>query len=308
MRLPVNRNLPLVALTLLLATGVAANARDKALPYPTNGPQADYPMVLGKPFVVDGVTYTPADTLNYDVVGWAATSNIGSGITASHRTLPLPSYVEITALDTGRTILVRLERRGPMTGQLLTELSPAAAEQLGIAGQANAAVRVRRVNPPEPERAALRSGREAPPRMETPPSLRNVLLRRLEQQGAGVQVSRPGPMPSPDRMVDAPPASAPAKRGPVRPVYQPAPPPEPTQKREPLPAAPARGVWFVQVGAFSSRDRAAVVARSLGARVIPGDGLWRVQFTGLANAAAAQAALARARAAGFTDARLQRAD
>ena len=135
MRFPVNRTLPLAALTLLLCAELPAAARDRTDPYPANGPQADYPMVLGKPFIVDGVTYTPADTLNYDVVGWAATSNIGSGISASHRTLPLPSYVEITALETGRTILVRLERRGPMTGDLLTELSPAAAEQLGIIGQ-----------------------------------------------------------------------------------------------------------------------------------------------------------------------------
>ncbi len=313
MRLPINQKLPIAALSLLLLPGVPAQARDRTDPFPANGPQADYPMVLGRPFVVDGVTYTPADTLNYDVVGWAATSNIGSGISASHRTLPLPSYVEITALDTGRTILVRLERRGPMTGDLLTELSPAAAEQLGILGMAGAAVRVRRVNPPEPERAALRAGRPAPVRMETPASLRAVLMRRLEQQGAGSQVSRPGPMPTPDRAAAAPPAVSAApvpapKTAPQRlPTRPPAPPPvAQTRVAEESDAIPVPTGWLVQVAAFSTKERAYAVAAALGADLVSGGGLWRVQFVGLPTRAVAEVALARAQEAGFEDARIER--
>mgnify|MGYP002133674837 FL=1 len=72
--------------------------------------------------------------------------------------------------------------------------------------------------------------------------------------------------------------------------------------------APTNTGWFVQVGAFSVRERAIAVARSLGAQVVTGDGLWRVRFTGLAGARAAEAALAKARDAGYTDARIQRAD
>lgn len=333
MRLPVNRNLPLAALTLLLAAGAPAWSKDRPAPVPVNGPQADYPMVLGQPFTVDGVTYTPVDTMNYDLVGHAATSaEGGDAITASHRTLPLPSYVEITALDTGRTILVRLERRGPMTGNLLTELSPGAAAQLGIAGQARAPVRVRRVNPPEPERSALRSGRAAPARMDTPPSLRAVLMRRLEQQGPGVQVSRPGPMPTPDKLPPVPqavpgsraevpapvPATPPAAKPAVKPAATPVasgskpapaqvvPAAKPAPKTEP--AKPAKGNWLVQVGAFSSQARADAAAKSLGAQVAPAGKLWRVRITGLASTAAADAALAKAKAAGYSDARIQRAD
>lgn len=306
MRLPVNRNLPLAALTMLLASGAAAQS-DTRNGYPPNGPQADYPMVLGKPFRVDGVVYTPADTLNYDVVGWAGVSpTVSRTITASHRTLPLPSYVEITALDTGRTILVRVERRGPMTGQLLTELSQAAAEQLGILGQDGAAIRMWRVNPPEQERAALRSGRAVPARMDTPQSLRTALMRRLEQQGAEVQVSRPGPMPSPDRMpAGAAPGGRPMPSGASRlpGAVQPTGRPPSGAIRAPLP-----GRFFVQVGAFSSRERAAGVADALGAQVVPGGGVFRVRLTGLRTAAEAEAALAKARAAGYGDARIQRAE
>ena len=297
MRLPVNRNLPLAALVLMLASAASAQPVERSDSYPPNGPQADYPMVLGKPYRVDGVFYTPADTLNYDVVGWAGVSSgLSRTITASHRTLPLPSYVEITALDTGRTILVRLERRGPMTGQLLTELSQAAAEQLGILGQDGAAIRMRRVNPPEQERAALRAGRAVPPRMDTPPSLRTALLRRLEQQGAETQVSRPGPMPGAD-------GARPGAGAVARPT-----PPPPATWVSPAPRPAVSGGLIVQVGAFSSRERAMAVAKTLGAQVVPGGGVWRVRLTGLRSPAEAQAALAKARSAGYAHARIQRAD
>jgi len=104
-----------------------------ALAQPISGPAADYPMVLGDPFVVDGVTYTPTDRLNYDAVGYAVPdAEGGGGISGAHRTAPLPSYVEVTALDSGRTILVRLERRGPMQGDGLVALSPGALRSASL--------------------------------------------------------------------------------------------------------------------------------------------------------------------------------
>jgi rare lipoprotein A len=318
MRLPVNRRLPFAALTILLAIGAPAGAKDRLTPpLPANGPQADYPMVLGQPFEVEGVTYTPADTLNYDAVGYAASTVAGgSGIIGSHRTLPLPSYVEVTNLETGRTVLVRLERRGPMTGALLVELSPAAAAQLGIEGQPRSAVRVRRVNPPEPERAALRSGQSAPLRMDTPPSLLTVLKRRLEQQGAGTLVSRPGPMPTPDKLpsvAPTPPKQDPAPK--VPPVAAKVPVVAPFAPPSAKPAAPkaktaaaVKGGWTVQLGAFSTRERATAVAWKVSAEVAPLGKLFRVRMGPYPSRAEADAALAKARAAGYTDARIQRAD
>lgn len=152
--------------------------RDRPQAVAQTGPAADYPVVIGNPFTVDGVLYTPADTLNYDEVGYAALDRGGgSAVSAAHRTLPLPSYVEVTSLDTGRTILVRVERRGPMNGSALIALSPGAATQLG--GNSGTPVRVRRVNPPEPERAALRMGGRATDRLETPETLLTVLRRKL---------------------------------------------------------------------------------------------------------------------------------
>lgn len=123
-----------------------------------NGPQADYPLVIGSPYLVGDKTYTPADVLNYDEVGYLTVGS-GTGITGAHHTLPYPSYVEVTSLDSGRTILVRLEARGPMDSDHLIALSPDAMTQLEASR--DTPVRVRRVtrrknSAPCCERAALR--------------------------------------------------------------------------------------------------------------------------------------------------------
>jgi len=152
------------------------------LPTAANGPAADYPIVVGAPYSVGDVEYVPNDTLNYDNVGYVTTDTGAMGYSASHHTLPLPSYVEVTSLESGRTALVRLERRGPMASNHLLALSPAAMAQLGAG--AETPVRVRRVNPPEAERFTLRAGDAAPLRMATPQSLLTVLQRRLPASGA----------------------------------------------------------------------------------------------------------------------------
>ncbi|WP_162199471.1 SPOR domain-containing protein [Aurantiacibacter marinus] len=147
----------------------------------SNGPRADYPVLVGEPYRVAGVEYIPSDTLNYDHVGYVAVDLGAVGYSGAHHTLPFPSYVEVTSLETGRTVLVRLERRGPMTSNHLLALSPAALAQLGAT--AETPVRVRRVNPPETERFVLRGGEPASLRMDTPQSLLTVLQRRLPADG-----------------------------------------------------------------------------------------------------------------------------
>ncbi|WP_183029951.1 SPOR domain-containing protein [Altericroceibacterium spongiae] len=158
-------------------------------------------MLIGEPYQINGTTYRPSDALNYDHVGYAALDSVGgTAISAAHHTLPVPSYAEVTSLDSGRTILVRVERRGPMEGNDLIALSAGAFDQLGA--QPGVAVRVRRVNPPEDQRALLRSGQQAPLRMDTPKSLIEVLRRRLPQNGsaslqASVEKTPAGSQPSP---------------------------------------------------------------------------------------------------------------
>lgn len=136
---------------------------------------SDSPVKIGGPYTVRGATYLPADDPHYDEVGyasWYGREHEGeptargepfrpAAISAAHRTLPLPSYVEVTALETGRTILVRINDRGPFLPSRIIDLSEGAANQLGVRAAGVAPVWVHRVEPQEHEREALRSGRAA---------------------------------------------------------------------------------------------------------------------------------------------------
>ena len=332
------------------------------------GPQADYPQVLGEPFVVDGQTYTPADVLSYDAVGYATLDMVDSaGVTVSHKMLPLPSYVELTALDTGKTILARVERRGPMTASRLVGLSQGAARELGV-GE-GAPVRMRRVNAPEYERAKLRAGQPAGNRLDTPDTLLAVLRKQLPASGSnslaptGTSVRAAAGVPAANGSVDdfdqafaeiepgpssavadsfdeyrAPPESgtsnpttsyalapigetptgAAPRPGPVevarlperyRPDSAPAPRPQPTTAAPPAPQAAVRqGRYLVQVATFSSKNNAIRAADELAGFVVVSNGYYRVRTGPYADRGEANAALAKARKAGYTDAFVDTSD
>ena len=257
---------------------------------------SDSPVKIGDPFIIDGVTHTPRDVIDYDDVGYAswygaefagrATANgevfNPAHFSAAHKTLPLPSYVEVTSLENGRTILVRVNDRGPMDNRRLIDLSEAAARQLGIADQP-AAVRVRRVNPPLSEREQLRAGLPVPERLATLASLLAVLRAKAAALPPATSV----------------PAVAVAAPKPIAPTMVPDPANEP-----PKPAA--TGNFMVQVAAFSTRERADAAAAKLGGTVSAAGNLWRVRMGPFADEAAAQNALANAKAQGFSDARVMR--
>lgn len=285
MRSPVSHVLPLAALLLAGGAAIAKPAPQR----PATGPAADYPVVVGEPFTVGSQTYAPVDKLNYDEVGQASVGGAESGgrISAAHKTLPLPSYVEVTSLTSGRTILVRVERRGPMSNEILIELSPTAAGQLGLSPTERVAVRVRRTNPPEPERALLRAGERAPERMATPKGLLDALNRKLQQQA---------PIATP---------AAPTRETPGRKAAKAA---APAPRPAPVAKPAASDALVVQIAAFSTRQRADAAAAKLGASVVPAGRLWRMRLGPFTARAEAEAALAKARAAGYSDARIQRAD
>lgn len=137
-------------------------------------PVTDTPVRIGPAYTVRGTTYVPAAAPGYDTLGYASWYGSESGnrtangekfrpgwITAAHTTLPLPTYVEVTALDSGRRIIVRVNDRGPFARGRVIDLSRGAAEQLGMKAQGHAPVRVRRVEPSEKDRARLRKGKPA---------------------------------------------------------------------------------------------------------------------------------------------------
>jgi rare lipoprotein A len=160
-------------------------------------PVRDMPVKIGPPYKVRGTTYVPAADPSYDMLGYASWYGSESGnrtangeqfrakwVTAAHTTLPLPSYVEVTALDTGRTIVVRINDRGPFAGRgRVIDLSRGAAEQLGIRAKGHAAVRVRIVDPPEKDREKLRKGKAVPDRPRVPDSVLAKLRTQLQAAG-----------------------------------------------------------------------------------------------------------------------------
>jgi rare lipoprotein A len=116
---------------------------------------------IGKPYTVAGQTYVPAEDPNYDETGIA--SWYGDGfhggqtangevydmhmLTAAHKTLPMPSYAHVHNPVNGRTIMVRINNRGPFKGDRIIDLSWEAARQLDFKSRGLATVRVTYVGP-----------------------------------------------------------------------------------------------------------------------------------------------------------------
>jgi rare lipoprotein A len=274
---------------------------------------------IGEPYQAMGQSYTPSDEARYDDVGyasWYGTEMAGKptgngetfnpdGISAAHRTLPMPSFVEVTNLDTGRTILVRINDRGPFARDRILDLSLGAARQLGVEGQGHFPVRVRRVYPREYERTALASGQSAVERLPTPPALLNALRKKI---GATSAENKPVANVTPD-----------AKPPETRPVAtKPAPKPK-TPKSEVLakpksetakPAAkpatvkPLAGNTYIQIAALSDQGRAVALAKKVGGSVQASGKIWRVRTGPYANEAAARAALGPLAAKGYRDAQV----
>jgi rare lipoprotein A len=78
-------------------------------------------------------------------------------MTAAHKTLPLPSYVKVTNLDNGRSLILRVNDRGPFVKNRLIDLSYSAARELDILGTGTGLVEVEAIDPRGPTQAAARS-------------------------------------------------------------------------------------------------------------------------------------------------------
>lgn len=71
-------------------------------------------------------------------------------MTAAHKTLPLPTYVQVTNVENGRTAVVKVNDRGPFHGSRVIDLSYSAAKKLGVIQKGTAMVEVRAINPLRP--------------------------------------------------------------------------------------------------------------------------------------------------------------
>jgi rare lipoprotein A (peptidoglycan hydrolase) len=110
----------------------------------------------GKPYTMSGRTHAPADNPAYRAEGiasWYGPDFHGRltasgerydmhGISAAHRTMPLPSYARVTDLDNGRSIIVRVNNRGPFVYNRIIDLSTGTAKALDFYRKGTARVRV----------------------------------------------------------------------------------------------------------------------------------------------------------------------
>jgi len=132
--------------------------------------------------------------------------------------------------------------------------------------------------------------------METPKPLLTVLMRKLKDQE---------PLSPPTLAPATSPVAAPTPK----PTPKPSPKPSstPTAKPSPAPKPADSGGLVVQAAAFSTRDRADKAATAIGGKVSQHGRFWRMQIGPFATRAEAEAALAKVKAAGYSDARIQRA-
>lgn len=84
------------------------------------------------------------------------------GMTAAHKTLPLPTYARVTSLDNGRSVVLRINDRGPFHENRIIDLSYAAAVKLGIQARGTGLVEVEALDPEHPDLATL----PPPPELE----------------------------------------------------------------------------------------------------------------------------------------------
>ena len=210
-----------------------------------------------------------------------------NAMTAAHTTLPLPTWVEVTNLENGRSVVVKVNDRGPFVDNRLIDLSRAAATQLDMLRNGTARVEVRAVAAPynQPIIAAAPPVTTAKSPVDAPP---------------------PGASPP-----------APASRPVIVPGAPGAPPPITASvlglpSVTPAPSAHSR--MFVQAGAFSERDNAVRLVARLTAdgfanTFIVSDGrgaraLHRVRLGPIGNSAEFDRVKARLLAAGVTNPQL----
>jgi rare lipoprotein A len=319
-----------LAVVLLAGASLAACATTEPK-FSTRPPTAGAsPTLKGtqKPYQINGVWYYPHEDPDYDKTGMASwygdafhQKPTANGeifdkdlVSAAHTTLPLPSLVEVTNLDNGKKLVVRVNDRGPFVGGRIIDLSHEAARQLGYADKGLAHVRVRylgpapslygedsrryaRYAPPSAPRVAAAAPPPPPPGRKTEPdvvftSAPAGKVGSIEiVQSALSPLSRPKGGAAAAQIASAPMASS------------------------PKPGASAVATAFrVQAGAYSTGERAqravAQLARSWPAVVEPvsrnGMTLYRVMLDGLADQNEAEVLRARIAEAGFPDARVIR--
>ncbi len=251
-----------------------------------------------RPYTVMGQNYTPMTAVQpykaRGIASWYGRRYHGQktssgeiydmyGMTAAHTVLPIPSYVRVANLQTNKSVVVRVNDRGPFHSDRLIDLSYTAAYKLGVLGGGRALVEVESIvpdagTPTTPTLAAAPTPTAAPP------------------VAAAVPSAAPPPAAPIATPLTAETVAAAPRKEPIA---------APIAKQEPFAATPVVAVTteqkgvFLQLGAFGSQDNADNYLARLRSQidwlapllhVYPKDGLFRVHSGPYANQAEARAA------------------
>ena len=196
------------------AYGVKASPRLVASgPVPKGGGR----YMVGKPYVVKGKTFVPKENPGYDKVGvasWYGDAFHGrmtangelydkEHLSAAHPTLPLPSYARVTNLNTGSSVVVRINDRGPFHKGRIIDLSRKTADMLDMKHSGTGEVRVQYIGP------ARMDGHDMP-----------FLMASYTRKGERGPVVDPGAQIASGVMVASNDLSAPEYQPPVATTYQ----------------------------------------------------------------------------------------
>ena len=196
------------------AYGVKASPRLVASgPVPKGGGR----YMVGKPYVVKGKTFVPKENPGYDKVGvasWYGDAFHGrmtangelydkEHLSAAHPTLPLPSYARVTNLNTGSSVVVRINDRGPFHKGRIIDLSRKTADMLDMKHSGTGEVRVQYIGP------ARMDGHDMP-----------FLMASYTRKGERGPVVDPGGQIASGVMVASNDLSAPEYQPPVATTYQ----------------------------------------------------------------------------------------
>lgn len=237
---------------------------------------------VGNPYRIKGILYTPAEDPDYDEVGIASwygpnfhgklTANGETfnqfQMTAAHPTLPMPSMVRVTNLENGRSVVVRLNDRGPFANDRIIDMSKRGAELLDFKRQGTARVRVTYLGP------ASLDPTPPPERVERAPATQQLAARPPAPAARPLSPAAP-PAPVQAAPLSPQPVSLPANASPASdPIGALTAEVDTLLQTSPSAPAPVSAVFpeapqvassaasrepsiFVQVGAFSARENAA---------------------------------------------------
>jgi rare lipoprotein A len=263
---------------------------------------------VGQPYQIDNVWYYPREQPDYDETGIASwygptfygkhTANgemyDGNALTAAHRTLPMPVNVRVTNLSNGKSIIVRVNDRGPYARGRIIDLSKHAAELLGVVQSGTAPVRVTYVG---------RADLGGVPASDTPPDIARALAAvpsgKVDAAALGVI---PGAAVAPPVKEAGLPSAAPLPPAQVATT-------EPDGQVSEVPV-PRQTHLYVQVGAFTNLGNAkALLAKLPGDLRIStlqraGQTLYRIRTGPLKSLEEADAVMSRITGAGAGDAQI----